>query len=139
MALSITFDNYGPITVGTIEAVNMLDEENVREFGRQVIAHVTGQPGICLLLNFEHVAFLSSAAITELLRILEACRPEGGQVRLCGLTDPIRSVFEITNLAKLFFVHRNDTLDMALARFSRALTVLGDADGWDDPAGDGAG
>jgi len=116
MALSITFDDYGPITVGTIEAVNMLDESNVREFGREVLAHVAGRPGGCLLLNFQHVAFLSSAAITELLRIQDACRPGGGQVRLCGLTDSIRSVFEITNLAKLFSVYPDDTLDIASGR-----------------------
>jgi anti-sigma B factor antagonist len=139
MALRITFDEYGPITVGTIESVDMLDENNVREFGRQVLAHAAARPGIRLLLNFQHVAFLSSAAITELLRVLDACRPGGGQLRLCGLTDSIRSVFEITNLAKLFFVYPDDTLDTALARFSRALTVRGDADGWADPAGGGAG
>jgi anti-anti-sigma factor len=139
MALSITFDEYGPVTVGTIKAVDMLDENNVREFGRQVLAHVAARPDVCLLLNFEHVAFLSSAAITELLRILDACRPGGGQVRLCGLTDSIRSVFEITNLAGLFSVHRDDALDTALARFTRALSVRGAADGWDDPAGGGAG
>ncbi len=139
MTLGITFDNYGPITVGTIEAVDMLDENNVREFGRRVIAQVADCPGTCLLLNFQHVAFLSSAALSELLRILDACRPGGGEVRLCGLTDSIRAVFEITNLAKLFSVYPNDTLDTALARFTRALSVRGDAKGWEDPAGNAAG
>jgi len=138
MALHITFDDYGPITVGTIDAVDMLDESNVRAFGGQVLARAAATPGIRLLLNFEHVAFLSSATITELLRILETCRPDGGQVRLCGLTESIRSVFEITNLAGLFSVHPNDTVDTALARFTRSLSVHGDADGWDDPAGSGA-
>ncbi len=139
MALYLTFDEVGPVTVGTIHAADMLDDNNVRDFGDQVLGHVSERPDCRLLLNFQHVLYLSSAAITELLRIRDACRPGGGMLRLCGLNDSIRTVFEITNLAGLFSVHKDDTLDTALARYERALAVAGEDDGWDDPAGGGGG
>ncbi len=134
MALYLTFDEMGPITVGTLHAADMLDDNNVQDFGGQTLSYVRDHPGIRLLLNFQHVVFLSSAAITELLRVNEACRRCGGGVRLCGLSESIRSVFEITNLAGLFCVHREDTLDTALARYERSLSRAEDARGWEDPA-----
>ncbi len=134
MALYLTFDEMGPITVGTVHAADMLDDNNVQDFGGQVLSYVRDHPGVRLLLNFQHVVFLSSAAITELLRINGACRGGGGGVRLCGLSESIRSVFEITNLAGLFSVHKDDTLDAALARYERSLARAEDARGWEDPA-----
>ena len=129
MGLYITFDKVTDITVGTVHAVDMLDDTNVHVFGDQVVAYVKEHPGLRLLLNFQHVIYLSSAAITELLRINDTCRAGKGEVRLCGLTETIRSVFEITNLARLFSVHPDDTLDTALARYERSLAVAQDAQG----------
>ena len=76
---------------------------------------------------------MSSAALTELLRVNEALRNAGGSVRLCGLSTNIRKVFQITNLEKLFVIHEGDNVGMALKRFERSLAVAAEEDSWSGP------
>ena len=67
----LNFEVRGNITVGTIQASNMFDAMNVTEFGNEAIEYLKEKPGTKLLLNFESVDYMSSAALTELLRINE--------------------------------------------------------------------
>lgn len=129
----MTFDVHGPIVVGTLDEANMLDAMNVTDFGNSVLEYVKDKPGLNLLLNFENVDYMSSAALTELLRINEALRKNNGHVRLCGLTKDIRKVFQITNLEKLFVIHEDDSLQAALKRFERSLAIAAEEDSWLTP------
>ena len=129
-APQLTFTDHGDITVGTISEANMLDAMNVTEFGNEVLNFLKGKQGIHLLLNFENVDYMSSAALTELLRINENLTKANGSVRLTGLTNDIRKVFQITNLEKLFVIHDDDALDKAVSRFERALSIAAEDDAW---------
>ncbi len=129
-AQQLTFEEHGKITVGTIQDANMFDAANVIHFGNTVLEYVKGKPGLRLLLDFEKVDYLSSAALTELLRINEALQKSNGSVRLCSLTKDIRKVFEITNLEKLFVIHGDDDAKSALKRFERSLAVAADDSAW---------
>jgi anti-sigma B factor antagonist len=129
-APQLTFTDHGEITVGTISEANMLDAMNVTEFGNEVLNFLKGKQGIHLLLNFENVDYMSSAALTELLRINENLNKANGSVRLTGLTNDIRKVFQITNLEKLFVIHDDEAVDQAVSRFERALSIASEDDAW---------
>ncbi|MDX9975841.1 MAG: STAS domain-containing protein, partial [FCB group bacterium] len=101
----VTFEEHPPITVGLILSTSVLDALNVTQFGNQVLAHIQGRTAVKLLLSFERVNYLSSAVLTELLRINEAVRELQGQLRLCALNSDIRKVFEITNLDRIFVIY----------------------------------
>lgn len=126
----LTFETRGNITIGTVLSANMFDTMNVAEFGNQVLDYVRDKPRLNLLLSFEKVDYLSSAALTELLRINDAVKKASGSLRLCSLTEDIRKVFEITNLDKLFVVHAGDDVQSALKRFERSLAVEANEDAW---------
>lgn len=127
----VKFELEDPITLGTVYASSMLDALNVTEFGNQVVNYVNAHPGIHLMLNFENVHYLSSAALTELLRINESAVATNGGVRLCGLSDEIKKVFRITNLDKLFVIHDEDTVHAAIRRYQRAVSVAEQEEAWD--------
>ena len=129
----ITFETAGQIAVGTVFDANMLDAMNVADFGNQVMAFVQPKPRLNLLLNFEHVDYMSSAALTELLRVNDTVRKGEGSVRLCGLSKDIRKVFQITNLEKLFVIHDGDNAATATKRFERALALAAEDDAWAIP------
>ncbi len=131
--LTIKFETVGQIAVGTVFDANMLDAMNVADFGNQVMAYVQPKARLNLLLNFEHVDYMSSAALTELLRVNDAVRKGEGSVRLCGLSKDIRKVFQITNLEKLFVIHDGDTAAAATKRFERALALAAEDDAWATP------
>jgi|SRR5690606_1684167 len=125
----VAFEERGPITEGTITSSSVLDTLNVSQFGNAVLAHIQGKPRINLLLNFERVDYLSSAVLTELLRINEAVQEARGRLRLCALNKDIRKVFEITNLDKLFVIY--GAPEEAHERFVRALQIEADEESWD--------
>lgn len=133
----LQFEKRGRVTIGTVVSTNMLDGANVTDFGNETLNYVKKHPGIHLLLNFRPVTYMSSAALTELLRINQALRDNGGSVRLCSLTPAIRNVFQITNLEKLFFIHDDEDADAAHKRFERALTIAAQEEAWADKNADG--
>jgi len=128
----LDFVEYGRIVVGTIRTSSVLSAINVAEFGNEVVAYVEARPGINLLLNFEHVDYLSSAVLTELLRINKAIEGVGGKLRLCSVSKVILEVFQITNLDKMFTIFDED-LDGGLRRFQRALEIQAQEAAWDEP------
>lgn len=127
----VTYNERDGIVVGTVFATSMLDALNVTEFGNEVVNYLNEHPSTRLMLNFENVDYLSSAALTELLRINEAAVSGGGSVRLCGLSPDIYKVFKITNLDKLFAVEESESVDHAIRRFKRAMAIAQEEDEWD--------
>lgn len=130
--LLVAFEQRGRITVATVQAASVLDALNVNEFGRQVLDYVKDKPELHLLLNFSSVKYLSSAALTELLRVNEAIRTVKGALRLTGLNPDIRDVFRITNLDKIFVIYEGET-DSALRKFERSLAIAAQEQAWTDP------
>ncbi len=126
----ISFESKGDITLGTVVGTDSLDGAHTDAFGHEAVAYVKGKRGLNLLLDFRNVTYLSSAALTELLRIREALKGEGGKLRLCCLSCEIQRVFRITNLEKLFHIHGDEDTAEAVARFQRALKVAASEGAW---------
>ena len=124
----VTFETIGSITVGRIGAASVLDAVNVTQFGNEVLEFVKNRPGINLMLDFVHVDYLSSAVLTELLRINQVIQKGRGNLRLCGLKPDVHKVFEITNLDKVFTIYGESA--QALKRFERSLEVAEQEDMW---------
>jgi anti-sigma B factor antagonist len=68
-----------------------------------------------LLLNFQQVEFLSSAALGKLITLDKKVKARGGKMKLSNIRPEIYEVFAITKLNKLFDI-KDDEAD-ALAAF----------------------
>ena len=68
-----------------------------------------------LLLSFENVEHLSSAALGTLITVNNKIRQKGGQLRLSNIDPQIYEVFVITKLNKLFQIY--DDAEKAAASF----------------------
>ncbi len=130
----LSFEERKGITVGRVQTASVLDAMNVARFGAEVLACIQRKPGLHLLLDFEKVDYLSSAVLTELLRVNEAVKAAKGTLRLCGLNKDIQKVFEITNLDKMFTIYRGG--DEALTRYLRSLDVEAQEASWQHIAGE---
>jgi len=128
----VDFVEEGKIVVGTIRTTSVLSAINVAEFGNEVVAYIMAHPGINLLLSFENVDYLSSAVLTELLRINKAIQEVQGQLRLCGVSKVILEIFQITNLDKMFAIYHDDVTG-GHRRFLRSLEVAAEEAAWKDP------
>ncbi|MBI5095619.1 MAG: STAS domain-containing protein [Candidatus Hydrogenedentes bacterium] len=124
----INFVQEGSITVGTIATTSVLDALNVSAFGQCALEYVRDKPGLNLLLNFEHVTYLSSAVLSELIRINDAVTKGGGAVRLCALEENLQEVFKITNLDQVFVIY--GPAKDAVKRYERSIKLNEQEESW---------
>jgi anti-sigma B factor antagonist len=80
----------------------ILDEANIAEIGQQVRALVEAKDRPKVLLDFNNVDHLSSAALGMLIEVNNRVKQQNGQLRLANIKPQIMEVFEITKLNKLF-------------------------------------
>lgn len=119
----VAFKHEGLVRVGTVHASAVVDTDSMHDFGETVVRYIRHHPGVWLLLNFEHVQFLSSAAITELIRINEAAREAEAHLQIVGLSKDIQKLFKMTNMHKMLPLNVKDHPEKALDRFQRAAAV----------------
>lgn len=118
----VVFNQQGRIHVGTVCSDRVLNTINIAEFGNEVCDYVAANPGLNLLLDFESVDYLSSAVLTELLRVKQAVERGHGRLRLCAVSATIREIFEITRLDTVFSIH-GEGLVMDIKRFERSIEI----------------
>lgn len=81
------------------------------------------------VLQLDNVEFIDSSGLGALMRLMQAARGKGGDVKLCGLTPKVRKVLEMTHLLAQFETY--DSIEEAItaaylgSRYSRGKT--GDA------------
>lgn len=94
---------------------NILEEAAIQQIGDEISSIIENASNPKLLLNFQDVEHLSSAALGTLITINNRIRQKGGQLRLSNIDPQIYEVFAITKLNKLFQIH--DTAEAAAASF----------------------
>lgn len=83
----------------------ILDELCIAELSEELSRLVQNEPGIKLLLNFEHVDHLSSAALGMLINVNKDVKQQDGLLKLSDIRPQIMEVFKITHLDQVFEIH----------------------------------
>jgi anti-sigma B factor antagonist len=68
-----------------------------------------------ILIDFSHTGYIDSSGLGALVSISKRVRENGGDLRLSGLNEDLRSLFEPTKLDTLFAIA--ETPQQALASF----------------------
>jgi len=91
----------------------IVDSGNIEQLGEELVALVTADKKVNVLLNFEGVEFLSSAALNKLISLNNKTKQAAGKLRLCNLRAEIKEVFTITKLDRVFDIRKSekDALD----------------------------
>jgi anti-sigma B factor antagonist len=80
----------------------ILDEANITEIGATLNALIDESASPKMLLDFQSVDHLSSAALGMLINVNNRIKQRNGQLRLASIKPQIFEVFVITKLNKLF-------------------------------------
>lgn len=67
------------------------------------------------VVDFRETSYIDSSGLGVLVSLAKEVREEGGELRLAGLGDDLRTLFELTRLDTLF--HIADDRSQALADF----------------------
>lgn len=92
----------GGIQVVTFVDRKILEELSISQIGDQLTDLVGAHPRIKLVLNFEEVEHLSSAALGMLITLRTKVNESHGQLKLACIKPQIYEVFKITQLYTLF-------------------------------------
>jgi anti-sigma B factor antagonist len=55
-----------------------------------------------VVVDLREVSFLDSTGLATLVQGMKRSRMENGDLRLCGLQQPVRMIFELTRLDRVF-------------------------------------
>ena len=103
----------GAVTIVSFLDRNILEEASIQQIGDEVGTLILASPNPMILLNFENVEHLSSAALGTLITINNNVKKQGGQLRLANIDSQIYEVFVITKLNKLFMIHDDNAAALA--------------------------
>ena len=67
------------------------------------------------VIDFSRTGYIDSSGLGALVTISKQVREQGGEMRLAGLNDDLRTLFELTKLDTLFQI--SDTRERALESF----------------------
>jgi anti-sigma B factor antagonist len=67
------------------------------------------------LIDFSKTGYIDSSGLGALVSISKRVREQGGELRLSGLNEDLRSLFELTKLDTLFSIA--ETADQALGSY----------------------
>lgn len=101
------------VTVIRFQDQKIIDPEAIQELGQELFDLVERDDRKKMVLNFENVEFLSSAALGKLITFEKKSKRNDAKLILTNISPEIYQVFAITNLDKLFQI--KDTEADALA------------------------
>ena len=90
---------------------------------RQWLEEATLAAPACVVVDLAGVRFLDSTALSTLVHAMKRARALGGDVRLTGLQQPVRMIFEMTRLDRIFEI--DDQVDEAVQAFLHAEREMG--------------
>jgi anti-sigma B factor antagonist len=96
----------GELAVVRFTDSRIVDSGNIEEMGEEMLSLVEQDHMKHVLLNFDGVDFLSSAALNKLILLDRKIKGVGGILRLCELKADIREVFVITRLDRVFDIRK---------------------------------
>lgn len=93
----------------------ILEEFTINQIGDELAVLVQSIEQPKILVDFEQVEHLSSAALGMLIKLQNLVAERKGKLKLSNISHPIYEVFKITKLNSFFDIH--DTKDDALRSF----------------------
>ena len=99
----------GSVTVVRFVNSKVVDETEIQELGNELFSLVEQDKRESLLLNFEDVKFLSSAALGKLIKLDKIVKSNAGKLKLANIRPEILEVFTITRLDKLFDIKGSES------------------------------
>jgi anti-sigma B factor antagonist len=104
------------IAVVNFKVKRILDEPTIQAIADQLFSLVEDENRRKLLLNFEGVEYMSSAALGKLINLHKKLTGLKGKLAMCTVIPQIMEVFTITKLDKIFKIF--PTEEVALETFN---------------------
>ncbi len=110
--MNLTPEKIGDVTVVVLPG-EQLDASNAKEFKRDMAPLL--EPCRRVIFDLVQLRFVDSSGLGAILSSLRQLNANGGDLKLCGMSKPVRALFELVRMHKIFEIH--ETRDDALRAF----------------------
>lgn len=90
-----------------LELAGEIDMHHSMELRDKFMELLQDKPPV-LVVSLAHVEFMDSSGVATLVGALKLCRRIGCRLKLAGLTERVRNVFEICRLESVFQLYDNE-------------------------------
>ena len=112
----ITVTDRDGISVVRFVSEKIVDELEIQELGDELTSLIEKDKRVALLLNFDGVRFLSSAALGKLIKLDQLVKQHESKLKFSNIRSDVYEVFKITKLDTVFDIRETEA--DALARFA---------------------
>lgn len=102
--MSFQVNREGNVTVVDVEG--QLIVGNRQELKQKVLEELEGGERT-FVIDFENTGYIDSSGLGVLVSLSKKIREQGGELRLAGLNEDLRTLFELTKLDTLFKIADN--------------------------------
>jgi anti-sigma B factor antagonist len=111
--MELTTEKIGDVTVVVLPG-DQLDASNAKEFKRDVTPLL--EPNGKVIFDLTGLRFVDSSGLGAFLSSQRHLNATGGDLKLCGMTKPVRALFELVRMHKIFDIC--GTKDEAIRSFA---------------------
>jgi anti-sigma B factor antagonist len=105
----IVVADQGPVSIVRFVDKKIVDSASIEQLGEELNSLVLVDNRGVLLLNFEGVDFLSSAALNKLISLNNKVKSVQGRLKLCNLRAEIKEIFTMTKLDRVFDIRKSES------------------------------
>ena len=107
--MELTTEKVGDVTIVVLPG-EQLDAGNAKEFKRDIAAVL--EPCRKVVFDLRELRFVDSSGLGAILSCLRQLNARGGDLKLCEMTKPVRALFELVRMHKIFdiYVSKEDAL-----------------------------
>ena len=113
--MDLLVERVGGVAIVTLP-VDELDAGNAADFKAAAVPLAEGNAK--LVFDLARLEFIDSSGLGAFISCLRKVNERGGDLRLCGMSKHVRSVFELVRMHRIFEIH--ETREAALRAFAGA-------------------
>lgn len=100
--MEITVEKAGDVAVAVLPGEE-LDAGNAAEFKRDVAPVLAANTKV--VFDMELLRFMDSSGLGAVLSCLRSLNGRGGDLKLCGVSKPVRALFELVRMHRIFDIY----------------------------------
>ena len=116
--MDLAVEQSGRVAIVTLP-IDELDASNAADLKRDAAPLL--EKHTHLVFDLSHLRFVDSSGLGAFLSCLRKVNAKGGDLKLCGMSKHVRSVFELVRMHRIFEIC--ETRESAVAAFERPLDV----------------
>ena len=97
--MEFAVQEFGDVAIAAI-LVDDLDAGNAGDFRRDISPVLEAHPR--LVLDLSRLRFIDSSGLGAFISCLRKVNAAGGDLKLCGMSKPVRGVFELVRMHRVF-------------------------------------